>query len=182
MKRQTRREAGAQNQGPPDGGSPVAKEAEVNPRRSALVALGTAALAVPAAAAAHPGHGHANGHDKHPNVTYVFKGTYLGVGHFDVTHGNAHVRKNELLGDVQFDLTGAKLSVADTNSDTLIDPTDVLVDDEVVVKARLPKGDPGSNPYAARHLVDQTNPAADDGDSAEPDTGDADGGDTGDEA
>jgi hypothetical protein len=171
MKRQTRREAGAQNQGPPDGGSPVAKEAEVNLRRSALVALGTAALAVPAAAVAHPGNG------KNHNVTYVFKGTYLGDGHVDVTHGNAHVRKNGLLGDVQFDLTSTKLNVADTNSDTLVDATDVLVDDKVIVKARLPKGDPGSNPFAARHLVDQTNPAPDDGDSE-----DADSEDSGDEA
>jgi hypothetical protein len=160
-------------------------------RRSAALALGVAALAIPAAAVARPGHGHANGHGKHGHanahrhghanghgkqhpVGYVYKGTYEGDGLVNVEHGNAHVRKAGLVGqDVQFDLTGAKLSVADTNADSIIDATDVLVGDAVVVKARLPKHDPGSQPFAARHLVDQTNPATEDdaGDAA--DTGDA---------
>ena len=153
-------------------------------RRSAALAFGVAALAIPAAAVAQPGHGHANGHDKHGHanghgnhghanghgkqhpVGYVFKGTYEGDGLVSVEHGNAHARKAGLVGpDVQFDLSGAKLSVADTNADSIIDATDVLVGDAVVVKARLPKHDPGSQPFAARHLVDQTHPAAeDDGD------------------
>jgi len=153
-------------------------------RRSAALAFGVAALAIPAAAVAQPGHGHANGHGKHGHanahgnhghanghgkqhpVGYVFKGTYEGDGLVSVEHGNAHARKAGLVGsDVQFDLSGAKLTVADTNADSLIDATDVLVDDAVVVKARLPKHDPGSQPFAARHLVDQTHPAAeDDGD------------------
>jgi hypothetical protein len=153
-------------------------------RRSAALAFGVAALAIPAAAVAQPGHGHANGHGKHGHanahgnhghanghgkqhpVGYVFKGTYEGDGLVSVEHGNAHTRKAGLVGpDVQFDLSGAKLSVADTNADSIIDATDVLVGDAVVVKARLPKHDPGSQPFAARHLVDQTHPAAeDDGD------------------
>ena len=153
-------------------------------RRSAALAFGVAALAIPATAVAQPGHGHANGHGKHGHanahgnhghanghgkqhpVGYVFKGTYEGDGLVSVEHGNAHARKAGLVGsDVQFDLSGAKLTVADTNADSLIDATDVLVDDAVVVKARLPKHDPGSQPFAARHLVDQTHPAAeDDGD------------------
>jgi hypothetical protein len=153
-------------------------------RRSAALALGVAALAIPAAAVAQPGHGHANGHGKHGHanghgnhghvnghgkqhpVGYVFKGTYEGDGLVSVEHGNAHARKAGLVGpDIQFDLSGAKLSVADTNADSIIDATDVLVGDAVVVKARLPKHDPGSQPFAARHLVDQTHPATeDDGD------------------
>ncbi len=152
-------------------------------RRTTALALGVAVLAIPAAAVARPGHGHSNGHGKqhsHSNghgkqhsVGYVYKGTYESDGLVSVEHGNAHARKAGLVGqDVQFDLTGAKLSVADTNADSIIDATDVLVGDAVVVKARLPKQDPGSQPFAARHLVDQTNPATEDdaGDTA--DTGD----------
>jgi hypothetical protein len=151
-------------------------------RRSTALALGVAVLAIPAAAVARPGHGHSNGHGNHGHsnghgkqhpVGYVYKGTYEGDGLVTVEHGNAHARKAGLVGqDVEFDLTDAKLSVADTNADSIIDATDVLVGDAVIVKARLPKHDPGSQPFAVRHLVDQTNPAAGHaGDSA--DTGDA---------
>jgi hypothetical protein len=147
-------------------------------RRTTALALGVAALAIPAAAVARPGHGHSNGHGKghgkeHP-VGYVYKGTYEGDGLVSVAHGNARVRKAGLVGqDVQFDLTGAKLSVADTNADSIIDASDVLVGDAVVVKARLPKNDPGAQPFAARHLVDQTNPAAEDDGGDTAGTGDA---------
>jgi hypothetical protein len=159
-------------------------------RRSAALALVVAALAIPAAAVARPGHGHGNGHGNHGHanahgnhghanghgkqhpVGYVFKGTYEGDGLVSVEHGNAHVRKAALVGqDVQFDLSGAKLSVADTNADSIIDATDVLVGDAVVVKARLSKHDPGSQPFAARRLVDQTNPAAEDDADDTADTG-----------
>jgi hypothetical protein len=93
---------------------------------------------------------------------YVFEGTYEGDGVVSVNHGNAHVRHADLIGDVTFDLSAARLSVADTNADTVIDPTDVLVDDHVVVKARLPRQDPTVDPsVAARQLVDQTNPGDD---------------------
>jgi hypothetical protein len=152
-------------------------------RRSTALVLGVAALAIPAAAVARPGHGHANGHGNHGHanghgkqhpVAYVSKGTYEGDGLVSVEHGNAHARNAGLVGqDVQFDLTGAKLSVADTNADSIIDATDVLVGDAVVVKARLPKHDPGSQPFAARHLVDQTNPATADDAGDTTDTGDA---------
>ena len=153
-------------------------------RRSTALALGVAALAIPAAAVARPGHGHSNGHGKQHlvghghgkqhSVGYVYKGAYEGDGLVNVEHGNAHARKAALVGqDVQFDLTGAKLSVADTNADSIIDATDVLVGDAVVVKARLPKHDPGPQPFAARHLVDQTNAAADDGGDETAGTGDA---------
>ena len=91
-------------------------------------------------------------------MAYICKGTYEGDGLVSVRHGNAHAHKAGLVGeDVQFDLTGAKLRVADTNADSIIDATDVLVGDAVIVKARLPKHDPGPQPFAARQLVDQTN-------------------------
>jgi hypothetical protein len=154
-------------------------------KHTALAALGTAALALPAAAIASNGHGqagdhghkgHANGHSKSHTVTYVFKGTYDGSGLVSVNHGNGHARKADLVGqDVQFDLTNAKLSVADTNADQVIDANDLVTGDSVLVQARLPKGDPGSQPFAARMVVDQTNPTEDTSDDG--DTGD--GGDAG---
>ena len=139
-------------------------------KRSLIAALGVAALAVPAAAVAHPGKGHANGHGKDHAVMYIFKGTYDGSGLVSVNHGNHHARQAGLVGtDVQFDLTNTRLSVADTNADQVIDVNDVLTGDAVVVQARLPRQDPGSQPLAARQLVDQTNPA----DSDSSDTSDS---------
>ena len=136
-----------------------------------LAAIGVAALAVPAAAIAHPGHGHGNDHGKNHKVQYIFRGAYAGSGLVSVTGGNHHARKADLVGtDVQLDLTGTKLDVADTNADQVVDVNDLVTDDQVLVQVRLPKQDPGAQPFAARHLVDQTNPA--DSDSSE-DTSDA---------
>jgi len=155
-------------------------------RARLLTACAAAALAVPAAAIAHPGQGPAAnpgqgpGHRHNPIVTYVFKGTAGGASSgqsaglqgaglssvqaalsLQVTHGNAFVRKGGLVGtSVRFDLTNTRLTVADTNNDGLIDATDVLAGDKVLVQARLPKSDPGAQPFAARHLVDQTHPPA----------------------
>jgi hypothetical protein len=148
-------------------------------RRTHMFAVvGAALLTVPVGAMAHPGHGHAYGHG-HP-VSYVFKGTYGGGGEMSVSRGNAHARKAGLVGgDVQFDLSSTRLSVADTNGDAAIDATDVVVGDKVVVKSKLPRQDPGVQPLAAGHLVDQTNPADESGggDPADTDSGDEDPGD-----
>lgn len=128
-----------------------------------IVAIGVTALAVPASAAATPGNGHANGHGKTHNVMYILKGTYGDGGVVSVSHGNGHAKHAGLVGtDVTVDLSSAKITVADTNVDGTADLSDVLVGDKVLVQARLPKGDPGVQPFVARHLVDQTNPAADD--------------------
>jgi hypothetical protein len=136
----------------------------------ALAVLGVAAIALPGAAAAKPGKGKAKGHGKSHGVAYVFKGTYGGDGLVAVKKGNRHARKAGLVGvDVQFDLSGAKLTVADTNADDAIDTSDLVAGDNVVVKAKLPKHDPGAAPYAAKRLVDQTNPADDDADEDEDD-------------
>jgi hypothetical protein len=137
-----------------------------NLKKSFLVALGAGALAVPAAAVAHPGggHGHGHGHGGNPTVNYVFKGTYGGGGVVSVNHGNGHVNKADLVGqDVQFDLAGARLVVADTNGDGSVTADDVANGDRVVVQARLPKGDPGAQPFAAQRLVDQDNAPDDSG-------------------
>lgn len=132
-------------------------------RRNLIAVLGVTALAIPSAAVAsqgeNHGHGHANGHSKTHNVAYVFKGTYEGESTVKVTHGNARVRKDGLVGQtVSFDLTGARITVADTNADGTTDLNDVQVGDAVLVKAMLPKSDPGAQPFAAKHLVDQTHP------------------------
>jgi hypothetical protein len=147
----------------------------MNLKRAFLVALGAGALAVPAAAFAKPGgdHGHGHGHGGdhghghggNPTVMYVFKGTYGGNGTVAVNHGNGHVKKADLVGqDVQFDLSDARLVVGDTNADGSITADDVSSGDRVLVQARLPKQDPGDQPFAAKKLVDQSNPPDDAGD------------------
>jgi hypothetical protein len=141
---------------------------------SRAIAIGAvlALAAAPAALAEKPvdpgsqGHGHATGqghssdHSKAGGkavVMYVFKGTYSGDSSVAVNHGNAHVRKADLVGTtVSFDLTGAKIVVDDNTGDGNRDLSDVNTGDKVVVKARLPKSDPGSQPFAAKQLVDQT--------------------------
>ncbi len=131
--------------------------------RSALIAL-LAAIAIPASAVASHGPG-THGHGSH-TVMYVFKGTYAGSGAVNVTHGNGHVKHASLVDTtVQFDLTNAKLTVADTNADGTVDANDIVTDDKVLVQARLAKPDPGAQPFAAKHLVDQTNPPPDSGGS-----------------
>jgi hypothetical protein len=141
----------------------------MNLKKTSLTALGVVALAVPAAAIAKPGgdhgHGHGHGHGGNPTVSYIFKGTYGGDGVVAVNHGNGHVKKADLVGqDVQFDLTDATLVVADTNADGAVTADDVATGDRVLVQARLPKQDPGDQPFAAKRLVDQTNSPDDSGD------------------
>ena len=144
--------------------------------RTAALGAVLALAAAPAALAARPddpgsqGHGHgqgaAHGKGATKGVTYVFKGTYTGAGSVDVDHGNAHARKADLVGgSVSFDLSAAKLVVADTVPDGVLTADDVVAGDRVVVKARLPRKDPGDQPYAARQLVDQTHPPVSDTDS-----------------
>lgn len=137
---------------------------------SKAIAIGAvlALAAAPAALAQKPadpgsqghGHGKASEHSKAGGkavVMYVFKGTYSDSGSVAVDHGNAHVRKANLVGTtVSFNLTGAKIVVDDNNADGNRDLTDVHNGDQVVVKARLPRTDPGAQPYTAKQLVDQT--------------------------
>ena len=128
------------------------------------------ALVCASSAAATPGNGnghgqgqqnHANGKTRIHRVTYVFKGTWNSDGTVTVKHGNAHVRKAKLVGtDVTFDLTNAKIVVRDTNGDGKRDSADLASGDRVVVKARLPRKDPGDQPFTATRLVDQTHPPA----------------------
>jgi hypothetical protein len=71
------------------------------------------------------------------------------------------VRKGGFVGQVVgFDLTAAKLRAADANADGAVTAADLVEGDKVVVKARLPRTEPGAGPFAALKLVDQTHPAA----------------------
>ena len=131
----------------------------MNHRRLLLAGAIAAIAAMPAAAGAKRGHGHAHGHGKPHKVSYVFKGAYAGSGVVSVARGNRHARKADLVGvDVAFDLADARITATDRNLDGVSDASDVLAGDKVVVKSRLEKGDPGGQPFAAKHLVDQTHP------------------------
>ncbi len=136
------------------------------------VALACASPAIATPGNGHP-HGqgqgqehHAQGKTKVHRVTYVFKGTWNSAdATVTVKHGNARVRRAKLVGtDVQFDLTNAKFVVRDTNGDGKRDSADLADGDHVVVKARLPRKDPGDQPFTAKMLVDQTSPPAGSGD------------------
>ena len=145
------------------------------------VLLGTAALALPAAALAQPGGG--KRHDKPATqhvakkakkVTFVFKGTFTAPGTVQVIAGNAHARKGGFVGNaVTFDFASAKLVVADTDASGTVDVADVKDGDAVLVQARLPRRTEYTLPsdeeiaeaIIARKLVDRTNPPVEDDDT-----------------
>ena len=128
--------------------------------RKLAAALGAAALAVPAAAVAHPGESHGGGTTK--PAQYNVKGVYAGAGVVSVDHANGHARKAGWKGtDVAFDFSSAQIRVADTNGDGVRDLADVAVGDRVKVKARLSKRDPGAGPYVAQRLVDKSSEGED---------------------
>ena len=127
------------------------------------VVLGAAVLAIPGTAVAKGDHGkghgkakqekaeHHKGHEhgkkdkaskkaKKPK-NFVFRGVYKGDGVVTVVSGNGWVRKGGYVGkDVAFDLSAAKLIVADTDGVPGVTAADVLAGDVVLVQARLPRG------------------------------------------
>jgi hypothetical protein len=126
-------------------------------RNLLVLALGIAVLALPAGALAGHGQGHGKGHAKTHEVAYVFKGTYTGESSVTVKHGNAPVRKGGFVGQtVKFDFSNTRFTVADTNGDGMRNLNDVAVGDKVVVIARLPRKNPGEQPFVAKRLIDQT--------------------------
>ena len=130
------------------------------------IAIGVLALAVPSAAVAKPGTGHGGGKTK--PAQYVVEGTYAGGGVVSISHVSGHARKAGWKGqDIAFDLSSAEIRAVDANLDGTVDVTDVAVGDEVQVKARLPKGDPGAGPYVAQRLVDLTTYVDEDGTETE---------------
>ena len=143
-------------------------------KRVFAAVLGAVALAVPAGAAADPGHGKTE--SKAPGgkgtakrakkVTFVFNGSFGADGVVTVSAGNAHVRKGGFVGQpVTFDFASARVVAADTNGDQKVDLTDVKVGDVVQVKARLGKGTKyavpadgeTAEPPVAGQLIDETN-------------------------
>jgi hypothetical protein len=142
-------------EGTPGGGPPADSGATLSGSTDEAVGLDGA----PTAHGGGPGPGGRT-------VGYVFKGTFQGPGELAgdavaVDHTNRHAR--EFKGEtVAFDFSAAKLSVADTNGDGAVELADVLMGDRVVVKAKLPKSAPGAQPFTAKQLTDETNPAPDD--------------------
>lgn len=139
--------------------------------RNTLLMLGVTLLVLPAALSdGHERRGHGKpasvgekqaqhkAAKKAHKVTYVFKGTFnLADSSVTVAKGNKHVRRAGLVGEqVVFDLTKARIVVADNNADGKRDTADLLDGDKVVVQARLPRREPGAAPFAARKLVDQS--------------------------
>ena len=136
-------------------------------RRAATV-LGAAALLLPSAALAKDRPAKPDKPGKSKPASYVFKGVWHADGTVTVGGGNARVRKNGFVGHVvAFDLAATKLSAADTNVDGAVSAADLVEGDKVVVKARLPRTEPGTGPFAARRLVDQTHPVVEEADQVE---------------
>jgi hypothetical protein len=155
-----------------------------------LVALGAvAALALPASAVAHGGHGHAAGKHgqagdthgqggKHGRALNV-KGTVtaVGAGTIDVLVKGANHHGRALRGTtITVDVSTARIVVADANGDGTRDLADIAVGDRVLVRSRIAKGatpDP-AQPLVAAGLVDK-GPAHTDGTVSPGDTGDGGG-------
>lgn len=101
---------------------------------------------------------------------YNFHGTYVGVEGLEagqisvtVTNGNRWVKRSGLIGQtVVFDVSTAKINVADVNTDGSSNLSDVVVGDAVLITARLPRLLPLTPPLKAWRLVDKTNPPVED--------------------
>jgi hypothetical protein len=151
------------------------------------VVLGAAVLAIPGTAVAKGDHGKGKGHEKTHKVekkakhekkakkakkpkSFVFRGVYKADGVVTVVSGNSRVRKGGYVGqDVTFDLSAAKLIVADTDGVPGVTAADVQAGDVVLVQARLPRV-PEEAPAAikARKLIDFTHPPVSVDEEAEP--------------
>ena len=121
--------------------------------RNTVLMVGVLLLVLPAALS----DGHERGHGpKHPRavVSYVFEGTYNVSGSsVSVRKGNRHVRRAGFVGQtVAFDLTEARIRVADVNADGKRDAADLHDGDIVAIKVRLPRSAPGTGPFAAHKV------------------------------
>ena len=102
---------------------------------------------------------------------YTFHGTYAGAEGLPagqvsilVSNGNRWAKRSGLIGQtVVFDVSTARIRVADVNTDGTADLSDVTVGDAVMVQARLPRALPLIQPLKAWKLVDKTNPPVMDG-------------------
>ena len=135
-------------------------------KRITIATVASALLLVAPVAGATPSGEHGQGAEHSQGgakgVSYVFKGAYVDSTTVDVAKGNHHVTAAGLTGVVSFDFSTAKIRVGDVNGDGAADLDDVAAGDKVVVKVKAPRGDPGQQPFAARQIVDQTQPASED--------------------
>jgi hypothetical protein len=140
-----------------------------------------AALALPATAVAHAGHGgdhgakqeHKGAHGKKHGartVSLLVRGTWSG-GALEVTGGNRATRRAGLVGEsVTLGLSGARLRVRDRDGDGDRDEADLRDGDRVVVQARVPRGADAGAELTVRKLVARAKGGDDatGGDEAEP--------------
>ena len=113
-------------------------------------------------------HARRNGHIR--PVAFVFKGTVSTVDQaagtitVDVSRGNHWANKDEFVpATVTFDVSKARLSVADTDATLGPDAGDFKQGDRVVVLAKLPRNSvfaQNGPSVPAKHVADQTNPPA----------------------
>ena len=71
-----------------------------------------------------------------------------------VDHTNKHARDYDDQ-PVQFDFADARIKAKDASGNSSANLADAS-GDRVVVKAKLPRQDPGSQPFKARQLVEQS--------------------------
>jgi hypothetical protein len=139
------------------------------PRRVAVLLGIGIVFAAPVVAGAKPGPKPEKPAKPVKVSTYVFKGVWHADGTVTVSGGNAKVRKGGFVGQtVAFDVSAAKLRVADTDADGALTAADLAEGDKVVVQAKLPRQNPGEAPFAARKVVDQTHPASSEDDAEAP--------------
>ena len=138
-----------------------------------IAAAATLALAATPVAFAKQGEDHSgkgkeksalkgqNGKGKNKAKSVTLKGTVVSSDADGVvvmvTKANKHGR--HLVGTEQT-FTATKVNVADTNGDLAYTTDDIADGDKVVVQVRIATD--ATAPYAARHIVDQTNPKPED--------------------
>lgn len=121
--------------------------------------------------------GKKGGKPKKPKVvTYQFKGLVAAVGDgtVQVTVNGGNSKAKKLKGQtLTFDVTKAKVKVADVNNDGKRDLADVAAGDRVNVQAKVAGPLDAAAPVAARHFVDKgpaKPPSDDDGEPKAPET------------
>ena len=123
--------------------------------RNTVLMVGVFLLVLPAALS--------DGHERHGpkqdrQAAYVFKGAFhTADSSVAVLKGNRHVRRAGLIGQtVAFDLSAARVRVADVNGDGMRDVADLQEGDMVVVKAFAPRRSSNAGRFMAHKVVDQT--------------------------
>jgi hypothetical protein len=128
--------------------------------RNTLLMLAVVLIVLPAALS--------DGHERHARpqevrqVAYRFQGTFhVADSSVTVLGGNRHVRRAAFVGQtVTFDLSAARVRVADVNGDGSRDAADLQDGDTVVVRAFAPRrAVPHSAPLAASRVVDRSHRA-----------------------